>query len=71
MPSSAFSLTCHQSSRVGPQSYADVMDESDVTNLLSALLRQGEVQAELLRSIDARLVEVVQGLATVADVSMG
>ena len=38
------------------------MDESDVTDLLSALLRQGEEQAELLRSIDARLVEVVQGV---------
>jgi hypothetical protein len=28
-------------------------------------------QAELLRSMDARLVEVNQGLATVADATMG
>ena len=47
------------------------MDESKVTDLLSALLQQGEEQTELLRSIDARLVEVIQGVATVADATIG
>ena len=47
------------------------MDEKTVSELLSALIRQGEEQTELLRSIDNRLVEVIQGVATVADVSMG
>ena len=47
------------------------MDENTVTELLTALIRQSEEQTELLRSIDNRLVEVIQGVATVADVSMG
>ena len=47
------------------------MDEKTVSELLTALIRQGEEQTQLLRSIDDRLVEVIQGVATVADVSMG
>ena len=47
------------------------MDESTIADLLSTLVRQGEEQTELLKSIDARLVDVIQGVATVADVSMG
>jgi hypothetical protein len=49
----------------------EIMDESTVSDLLSTLVRQGEEQTELLKSIDARLVDVIQGVATVADVSMG
>ena len=47
-----------------------VMDEKSVSELLSALVRQGEEQTEMLHSIDNRLAEVIQGVATVADVSM-
>jgi hypothetical protein len=46
------------------------MDESNVAELISALVQQGEVQTELLRSIDARLVEIDQGVATVADATI-
>ena len=46
------------------------MDEPAITDLLSSLLRQGEEQTELLKSIDNRLVEVIQGVATVVDVTM-
>ena len=47
------------------------MDEKTVSELLTTLIQQGEEQAELLRSIDSRLVEVIQGVATVADVGIG
>jgi len=47
------------------------MDEKTVSELLTVLIRQGEEQTELLRSIDNRLVEVIQGVATVADATMG
>ena len=47
------------------------MDEKSVAELLTALIEQGAEQTELLRSIDNRLVEVIQVAATVADVSMG
>jgi hypothetical protein len=47
------------------------MDEPQIAELLSSLLRQREEQIELLKSIDNRLVEVIQGVATVVDVTMG
>ena len=47
------------------------MDETTVSELLAALVRQGEEQNELLRSIDGRLIEVIQGVATVADATIG
>jgi len=47
------------------------MDEKTVGELLTTLIQQGDEQTELLRSIDSRLVEVIQGVATVADVGIG
>ena len=46
------------------------MNENTADELLSRLIQQGEEQTELLRSIDRRLVDVIQGVATVADISM-
>ena len=48
------------------------MDDSEnTTELISALLQQGDEQTMLLRSIDAKLDDVIQGLATVADGVIG
>lgn len=46
------------------------MDEKSVSELFTKLIQQSEEQTELLRSIDNRLVEVIEGVATVADVTL-
>jgi len=47
------------------------MDETTVNELLATLIRQGEEHSELLRSIDNRLIDVIEGIATVADTTAG
>ena len=47
------------------------MDDTSVGELLRTLIQQGAEQTELLRSIDNRLVELIQGVATVVDATMG
>jgi hypothetical protein len=51
----------------GVGSTVEDMDESKIYDLLVAIHEETAEQAVVLRSIDSRLVEVINGLATVAD----
>ena len=44
---------------------------NDLTGLLATLVSQGNEHTKLLQSIDSKLDDVVQGLATVADGLIG
>jgi len=43
------------------------MSETEIADLLAQLVKQAEAQTQLLRSIDLRLSDVNQGIATVVD----